>query len=1091
MKANIKIWFVVVFILVFSAGWIILSPYTARADGPWYVQTDGDDGNTCLSPGPSNACATIQAAVDKASPGDMIYVAVGIYTGTGENVVFIGKADLYLSGGWDSTFTSQEGYSIIDGQSTRRCIRIGEWGGGGTGTTNIDHFLIQNGNNSGVAGIYNYNGDVRIENCIIENNIGTGVYNSALMSLNIVSIRANVDNDLSGGGGIFNGGTLIVNNSSIVGNESAGNGGGIRNDNSLVVNNSTISENLASYGGGVYNYYGTITISSSTIHGNTSINQGGGIRSSNNLSIKNSILAGNTGDSSPDCLGNIDSQGYNLIGDSAGCTFNSSSGDIIGGDPLLGQLIGIPGYHHLFSGSPAIDAGNPTGCTDDQGILLNTDQRGASRVGRCDIGSYEYSVPGTAAKISVHSGSPQNASPLQVFDLPLQAVVMDDIGSPVENITVTFSAPTIGASGTFENSESQIVKITNDSGIANGGLFTANGIAGPYTVTAQIESLGLPAIFDLTNIVWYVKTDGDNNNSCQTPISPCGTVGGVFEKSGFVDGDSVLLGGGIYTSDEGQVILLDRSARLIGGWNATFTEQSGVTSIDGEGLRRGIAMYTNQSVILDNMVILNGFTDSSGGGILNNGTLTINNSKIISNSAGNYGGGISGSATLNDCMVANNSAHWGGGVAVTNIDSAVVNRSTISDNDASFGGGIYVEGNVYLTNSTITNNTANNGGGVYTSNSEEIIIRNSTVYNNIADYGGGFGISSDDEIELHNSILSNNIATEYYPDCVGNVNSEGFNLIGDISGCSYTPGVGDMIGLDPKLDILRDNGGPTWTYALLPRSPAINAIPVGDCDVTEDQRGVERPLGLGCEIGAYEVHLALEKMVNDSNPDPGETITFTMLAGNYHSDTVTGAIISETMPAGLNFIGPVTLDPPESGMGGLADPFLVTDMEIIAGQIVTVTFPVSISYGLPGDTQILNTAIISSNAVVYPVVESENITVAHVPPVAVNDTGDKFTTFDLIPFTTGNVLENDYDDNGDLLTVIAIDTTGTLGSVMDNGDGTFFYDPNGQYDYLLPGEQAIDIFTYTVSDGFGGEDTATVTIVIIGGNYIYLPIIIG
>ncbi|MFC1879163.1 Ig-like domain-containing protein [Chloroflexota bacterium] len=103
---------------------------------------------------------------------------------------------------------------------------------------------------------------------------------------------------------------------------------------------------------------------------------------------------------------------------------------------------------------------------------------------------------------------------------------------------------------------------------------------------------------------------------------------------------------------------------------------------------------------------------------------------------------------------------------------------------------------------------------------------------------------------------------------------------------------------------------------------------------------------------------------------------------------------------------------------------------------------------------------------------------------------ENFTTFDLIPFTTGNVLENDYDDNGDLLTVIEIDTTGTFGSVISNSNGTFFYNPDGQFDYLLPGEQAVDVFTYTISDGYGGIDTATVTIVIVGGNYIYLPMIV-
>jgi hypothetical protein len=58
----------------------------------------------------------------------------------------------------------------------------------------------------------------------------------------------------------------------------------------------------------------------------------------------------------------------------------------------LFPLIGSPGYHPLLPGSPAIDAGNPAGCTDHLGNLLNSDQRGVARVGRCDIGAYEYDL---------------------------------------------------------------------------------------------------------------------------------------------------------------------------------------------------------------------------------------------------------------------------------------------------------------------------------------------------------------------------------------------------------------------------------------------------------------------------------------------------------------------------------------------------------------------------------------------------------------------------------------------------------------------------------------------------------------------------
>jgi len=81
-------------------------------------------------------------------------------------------------------------------------------------------------------------------------------------------------------------------------------------------------------------------------------------------------------------------------------------------------------------------------------------------------------------------------------------------------------------------------------------------------------------------------------------------------------------------------------------------------------------------------------------------------------------------------------------------------------------------------------------------------------------------------------------------------------------------------------------------------------------------------------------------------------------------------------------------------------------------------------------------------------------------------------------------LNNDSDpDVGDTLTVTAVDTSGTVGAVTAwDADGSFTYDPNGQFEYLQAGGSTTDSFTYTVSDGNGGTDTATVTITINGAN---------
>ena len=111
-----------------------------------------------------------------------------------------------------------------------------------------------------------------------------------------------------------------------------------------------------------------------------------------------------------------------------------------------------------------------------------------------------------------------------------------------------------------------------------------------------------------------------------------------------------------------------------------------------------------------------------------------------------------------------------------------------------------------------------------------------------------------------------------------------------------------------------------------------------------------------------------------------------------------------------------------------------------------------------------------------------NLTNINESPIAADDTGVGYQTAEDKAFTTANVLNNDTDPDGDILSVSNINTTGTKGKVTDNGNGTFNYNPNGKFDYLKGGEQATDGFIYAVTDGDGGTDTTTVSINLAGVN---------
>jgi hypothetical protein len=308
-----------------------------------------------------------------------------------------------------------------------------------------------------------------------------GVTCAGRLTLDHVEVSHNQWNQAGAGGGIMNEGSLTMTDSTF-GYNNASSGGGIFNRNMLTLVNSTLSGNTASEkGGGVYNESTSapMKLFNTTLSANLAA-EGGGVYAADSTTsqLTNSLLASNLANTSPDCAGSLTSNGYNLVGSTSGCNFAASTDDLTNTNAKIGLLIGPPGdpnYIPLLAGSPAIDAGNPGGCKDHAGSPLPTDQRGVSRVGHCDIGSYEYKAPGAAALLYARGGTPQHRSPLLEFIDPLQAAVLDAVGSPVTGELITFTAPGSGPSGTFNDSGSHTTTATTAAtGIATAADLQAN-----------------------------------------------------------------------------------------------------------------------------------------------------------------------------------------------------------------------------------------------------------------------------------------------------------------------------------------------------------------------------------------------------------------------------------------------------------------------------------------------------------------------------------------------------------------------------------------------------------------------------------------
>jgi len=292
---------------------------------------------------------------------------------------------------------------------------------------------------------------------------------------------------------------------------------------------------------------------------------------------------------------------------------------------------------------------------------------------------------------------------------------------------------------------------------------------------------------------------------------------------------------------------------------------------------------------------------------------TLSGLTIRDGRSGEGGGFIMGpnsTVTLNDCVIGpNNVVYYAGGGLANEGGTLTLNRCTVMENHGTGsqgGAGIFVGyGTTTLINSTVSGNVTNNyGGGILAQYGGQVSLIHSTVSGNTANQnyeveawggGGGIYVGPYGSVTLQNSIVAGNTdltdpATANHlkwPDVYGAVTSSGGNLIGDGTGSSGW-GASDLVGtaaapIDALLGALAVNApGTTPTYALLEGSPAIDAAPT--CAAATDQRGVTRPQGSACDIGAYELEVAATDTDGDGVPDSADNCPTVANAGQSDTD---------------------------------------------------------------------------------------------------------------------------------------------------------------------------------------------------------------
>lgn len=403
------------------------------------------------------------------------------------------------------------------------------------------------------------------------------------------------------------------------------------------------------------------------------------------------------------------------------------------------------------------------------------------------------------------------------------------------------------------------------SALANGGFILFNCGASPVSIPISAKIVTRDTTINGGGLV-TLSGGGTNrifdvSNGAQLRLRNM-TLSDALQSAVVVaSGSSLVLSSTTLTNNTGvNAGAIDSGGRVTIADSVISHNTSRSTTLRGAGaiLSDGI---DSELIIVRSRII--GNVGHSAGGMIITGSGAISDTTIAENRGGSSGGAIIDSRSsgvtnqITNSTFENNQTLKGSGggllAAISGGSTLLVSTSTFRGNEAQFGGGLFVRGyRASIVNSTFADNRAREGGGL---SAYLARIYNTSIVGNRAESGGGI---SGNDTSFANTVVAGNSAPNA-PDCLGPIRSLGYNLIGDATGCSIAgDSVGNQVGVDAMMSTVGDYGGPTATSRPLPGSPAIdaghNSVP-GSSDracATTDQRGVGRPIGDRCDIGAFE-----------------------------------------------------------------------------------------------------------------------------------------------------------------------------------------------------------------------------------------------